>query len=294
MCRRRRATCASTRTSRSARRCSATSARSPSRSTSGDKKAGYQPTDSIGQAGIESTYDTYLRGKNGTAQLTVDSRGRPKGPATLVAQPSPGETLRLTLDIGLQRAAEKALRYGVSLAHTGTRGRACRRRRDRRDGSAERRGARDGVVPDVPAVDLRRPSQRQEARTGARPEDGSAAELSGHQPRDRRDLSAGLDVQAGHRARRHAGRPRAAVRPDPLLARLQGSRPDLPQLDAADRPVHRSADGARDVVRHLLLRARKALLQPSVRPGHPLQGWANRFGLGGLTGHRHQSRGGRA
>ena len=87
-----------------------------------EKKAGYQPTDSIGQAGVESTYDTYLRGKNGTAQLTVDSRGRPKGPATLVAQPNPGESLRLTLNIGLQRAAEKALRYGITLAHTGIEG----------------------------------------------------------------------------------------------------------------------------------------------------------------------------
>ena len=44
------------------------------------KSKGYAPTDSIGQAGIESTYDTYLRGKDGTAQLTVDSLGRPKGP----------------------------------------------------------------------------------------------------------------------------------------------------------------------------------------------------------------------
>ena len=86
------------------------------------KKAGYQPTDSIGQAGVESEYDTYLRGKNGTAQLTVDSLGRPKGPATLVTQASPGEALKLTLDIGLQRAAEQALRYGISLAHTGIEG----------------------------------------------------------------------------------------------------------------------------------------------------------------------------
>ncbi|HUZ80714.1 MAG TPA: penicillin-binding transpeptidase domain-containing protein, partial [Gaiellaceae bacterium] len=86
------------------------------------RNAGYQPTDSIGQAGIEAAYDTYLRGKNGTAQLTVDSLGRPKGPATLVTQPSPGEALRLTLDIGLQRAAERALRYGISLAHTGAEG----------------------------------------------------------------------------------------------------------------------------------------------------------------------------
>jgi len=83
---------------------------------------GYLATDAIGQAGVEATYDTYLRGRNGTAQLTVDSLGRPKGPATLQTQASPGEALRLTLDIGLQRAAEQALRYGINLAHTGAEG----------------------------------------------------------------------------------------------------------------------------------------------------------------------------
>ena len=41
------------------------------------KKLGYQPTDSIGQSGIEAAYDEYLRGRDGSAQLTVDSRGRP-------------------------------------------------------------------------------------------------------------------------------------------------------------------------------------------------------------------------
>jgi penicillin-binding protein 2 len=81
------------------------------------KKRGYQPTDAIGQAGIESTYDTYLRGKDGKAQLTVDSRGRPKGPITLLANPAPGQALRLTINIGLQRAAEQALVYGIQRAH---------------------------------------------------------------------------------------------------------------------------------------------------------------------------------
>ena len=80
------------------------------------KKSGYQPTDTIGQAGIESSYDTYLRGRDGKAQWTVDSRGRPKS-STLQLLPQPGETLRLTLDIGLQRAAERALTYGIHLAH---------------------------------------------------------------------------------------------------------------------------------------------------------------------------------
>ena len=80
------------------------------------KRKGYQPTDSLGQTGVEATYDTYLRGKDGRAQLTVDSRGRPKGAATIEANPTSGEALRLTIDIGLQRAAEQALRDGVRLA----------------------------------------------------------------------------------------------------------------------------------------------------------------------------------
>jgi penicillin-binding protein 2 len=83
------------------------------------KGNGYQPTDSIGQAGVESKYDTYLRGKEGTAQLTVDSNGHPKGTAKLETNPVPGDALRLTINIKLQRAAEQALRYGVAQARAG-------------------------------------------------------------------------------------------------------------------------------------------------------------------------------
>jgi len=86
------------------------------------KKKGYQASDSIGQSGIERAYDTYLRGKDGTAQLTVDSRGRPKTAAVPRLTPTPGETLRLTLDIKLQRAAERALKYGIGLARLSSEG----------------------------------------------------------------------------------------------------------------------------------------------------------------------------
>ena len=155
------------------------------------KRQGYQPTDSIGQAGVESTYDTYLRGKDGKAQLTVDSRGRPKGAARLEAEPTPGQALRLTIDIKLQRAAERALKYGVDLARaSGIEGRARRRRRDRRAQPEGRRGARDGVVPDLPAVDLRRPQGSEEARAAARSGRGREGEPPRHQPRDRRRVSA--------------------------------------------------------------------------------------------------------
>jgi penicillin-binding protein 2 len=82
------------------------------------KKDGYQASDSIGQSGIERSYDAYLRGRDGKAQLTVDSRGRPKTAATTEVPSAPGDALKLTLDIRLQRAAERALTYGIDLAHS--------------------------------------------------------------------------------------------------------------------------------------------------------------------------------
>jgi penicillin-binding protein 2 len=81
------------------------------------RKLGYRLGDVIGQAGVEATYDTYLRGRDGSAQLTVDARGRPTSEIEPKVNPRRGYQLRLTLDIQLQRAAERALRYGIDLAH---------------------------------------------------------------------------------------------------------------------------------------------------------------------------------
>src|SRR5439155_19657605 len=78
---------------------------------------GYHLGDIIGQTGIESTYDRYLRGRSGSAQLTVDSRGRPTSTIEQIASARPGNALRLTIDIGLQKAAERAIRTGIDLAH---------------------------------------------------------------------------------------------------------------------------------------------------------------------------------
>jgi penicillin-binding protein 2 len=79
---------------------------------------GYGPNDELGQAGVESAYDRYLRGVNGDSRLHVDSLGRPHGgiQATTVV-PKPGHTVQLTLDVKLQQAAEKALADGIRLAH---------------------------------------------------------------------------------------------------------------------------------------------------------------------------------
>ena len=82
-------------------------------------KSGYQAGDEIGQSGVESSYDRYLRGIAGTKRLQVDSLVHPHGSVITTAFPKQGHTLRLTLDLKLQQAAEKALQYGISLAHAG-------------------------------------------------------------------------------------------------------------------------------------------------------------------------------
>jgi penicillin-binding protein 2 len=81
------------------------------------RSQGYKLGDVIGQAGIEASYDKYLRGRDGSAQLTVDSRGRPTSQIEPKVTPRAGNTIRLTLDLSVQRAAEQALRYGIRVAH---------------------------------------------------------------------------------------------------------------------------------------------------------------------------------
>jgi len=80
-------------------------------------KSGYAPGDEIGQSGIEATYNKYLFGVPGTARIRVDSLGRARSNRTLTSQPQPGQTVRLTIDTGLQLAAQNALQYGIQLAH---------------------------------------------------------------------------------------------------------------------------------------------------------------------------------
>ena len=81
-----------------------------------DTKKGYLLGDEIGQAGVESSYDSWLRGKAGLAQLRVDSLGRARSDLTLTRPSQPGQALRLTLDLNTQKAAESALNYGIRLA----------------------------------------------------------------------------------------------------------------------------------------------------------------------------------
>ena len=78
---------------------------------------GYDLNDQLGQSGVESAYDSYLRGQSGEQRLHVDSLGRPLSTVQTAVQPKPGNTVRLTIDLKLQKAAEHALAYGIRLAH---------------------------------------------------------------------------------------------------------------------------------------------------------------------------------
>jgi penicillin-binding protein 2 len=75
------------------------------------------PGDRVGQAGVEQSYDKYLRGRSGEQLQTVNSIGDAVGTPKVTQAPQPGYPIRLTIDISLQRAAERALQYGINLAH---------------------------------------------------------------------------------------------------------------------------------------------------------------------------------
>ena len=76
----------------------------------------YRNGDHVGQAGIESAYDRYLRGQAGLATLRVDSLGRPLGRPRYSDLYQHGLSVRTTLDVKLQRAAEQALVHGIEVA----------------------------------------------------------------------------------------------------------------------------------------------------------------------------------
>jgi penicillin-binding protein 2 len=80
-------------------------------------KRGYKPGDFIGQDGVEKQYDFLLNGVAGGDKYEIDARGR-RQRAIGREEPIPGATLRLGLNMEVQRAAEKALgnRKGAAVA----------------------------------------------------------------------------------------------------------------------------------------------------------------------------------
>ncbi|MDZ8050471.1 MAG: penicillin-binding protein 2 [Aulosira sp. ZfuVER01] len=72
------------------------------------KQDGYRLGDVIGQMGIEKAYEKTLRGEWGGQQVEVDGAGRPLR-VLGEKQAKAGNDLHLTIDLDMQRTAEKAL-----------------------------------------------------------------------------------------------------------------------------------------------------------------------------------------
>jgi penicillin-binding protein 2 len=88
-----------------------------------DRFAAYMPGDVVGKSGVEETYDDVLRGTDGSRDVEVNSHGKEVGQRGQ-EMATPGTDLRLTIDLDLQIAAEKAMegKTGAMVAmdpHTG-------------------------------------------------------------------------------------------------------------------------------------------------------------------------------
>jgi penicillin-binding protein 2 len=71
----------------------------------------------VGQEGVEYYYDRYLRGRPGAESVEVNAMGEAEPASIAPTPPVAGNSLKLTLDLGLEREGEKALRAGIGLAN---------------------------------------------------------------------------------------------------------------------------------------------------------------------------------
>ena len=79
---------------------------------------GYEDNDTIGRAGIEATYDSYLHGVSRRERVAVDPAGRVVGNPVVTTPGRPGDNVYLTLDAPLQQIAESSLAQGIAIART--------------------------------------------------------------------------------------------------------------------------------------------------------------------------------
>jgi penicillin-binding protein 2 len=76
---------------------------------------GLRQGDTVGKAGVELTYDRWLRGRDGVEDFEVNASGRVV--RSLGGRPPvPGMDLQLSIDLDVQKQAEKSLQDGMKLA----------------------------------------------------------------------------------------------------------------------------------------------------------------------------------
>ncbi len=249
---------------------------------------GYELDDRIGQAGVEAAYDQYLHGRHGTAQVTVDSTGRPTARPQAKIKPRPGDAVRLTIDIGLQRAAENALAYGIRVAQ-GT-----------KDGWAADGGAIVAMDPNTGAILALASSPTYKPRVwvhrtanGLRPLQDPRAAARANYP----ILNRGLDVTYP---------PGSTWKPVTALAALEENIVGANEpLDCTGSYTVKTIYGAPQTFKNWNPFVNQYMTMPTAltqscdtyfyqlgwdfyqlpaNRGQPLQSWASRFGFGKYTG----------
>ena len=69
---------------------------------------GYRWDDTVGKSGVESAFEQYLKGTDGTRVVSVNDEGKITG-QYYATEPEPGSTVELTIDLELQKTVEDAL-----------------------------------------------------------------------------------------------------------------------------------------------------------------------------------------
>ena len=77
---------------------------------------GYLPDDLIGVTGVESSYETELRGAYGIQTVQRDDTGRTVSVLRTDREPVAGDSLQLTIDVHEQELAQQALQWGMETA----------------------------------------------------------------------------------------------------------------------------------------------------------------------------------
>jgi penicillin-binding protein 2 len=75
---------------------------------------GYLPDDLLGKTGLEAQYETDLRGIYGAESVERDATGRRTQVLQTISEPSPGNSLNLTIDTKEQKYAETALKWAMA------------------------------------------------------------------------------------------------------------------------------------------------------------------------------------
>jgi penicillin-binding protein 2 len=249
---------------------------------------GYQLDDRIGQAGVEAAYDQYLHGRHGTAQVTVDSTGRPTARPREKVKPRPGDAVRLTIDIRLQRAAEQALADGINLA------------RGTKDGWAADGGAIVAMDPNTGAILALASNPTYYPRVWVN------RTANGLKPLQDQNAAAGANYPILNRALDVTYPPGSTWKPVTALAALEQSvvSPTEPLLCSPTYTV-KTIYGAPQTFKNWDPFVNQYISMPTAltwscdtyfyqlgwdfynlpaNQGQPLQAWAERFGFGKYTG----------